>query len=423
MPESVKPSRPPRVPRPHPVERAVSARIAALAAGEVDEAEFWRAAAAEGTPLVEPDPDADGHSVVTFLWRGSPATRTVLALPNKVADPSDPAVNRMERVPGTDVWHWSLRMRDDWRATYSLCVDEGEGPAEPGAPEHWRWLRGRHRVDPLNSRSLQRRWGAGPISYVELPQAPRGDDWRVRADVPCGAVSVHTVRGERLGNERRVWVYEPPGHTAPEEGLPVLVLFDGESWQPALGLATLLDNLIADGRIPPVAALLPEALDADTRWAELGCDDRFVGFLADELLPWAAELLPLTTDPARTVLAGQSLGGLTAAYAALRAPHRFGNALAQSGSFWWPTGEAESELVTNLVRESPRLPVRFWLSAGEQEWVLVPGSRRLRDALRERGYEDAVYREFNGGHDWLCWRTELADGIVGLLGRAVGRAE
>lgn len=419
MPESVTPKRPPRIPRPHPVERAVSPGIAALAAGEVDEAAFWRAVTSQGAPLVETDPDSDDHLVVTFLWHGSPATRAVLALPNKVADPADPGGNLMARVPGTDVWHWSLRMRRDWRATYSLCVDEGDGPAD-GTPAYWQWLRAQHRVDPLNSRSLQRRWGDEAISFVELPDAPRGTDWRVRADVPCGTVTVHTLRSEPLGNERRVWLYEPPGRTGGDtEQLPVLVLFDGESWQPALGLATLLDNLIADGRIPPLVALLPEALDVDTRWVELGCDDRFVAFLTDELLPWAAARLPLTSDPARTVLAGQSLGGLTAAYAALRAPHRFGNALSQSGSFWWPTGEQGAELITELVRESPRLPVRFWLSAGEQEWALLPGSRRLRDALRERGYEDgtaAVYREFNGGHDWLCWRTELADGLVGLLG-------
>lgn len=35
--------------------------------------------------------------------------------------------------------------------------------------------------------------------------------------------------------------------------------------------------------------------------------------------------------------------------------------------------------------------------------------------LTAAGYDDAVYREFNGGHDYLCRRTELADGLVGLL--------
>ena len=49
--------------------------------------------------------------------------------------------------------------------------------------------------------------------------------------------------------------------------------------------------------------------------------------------------------------------------------------------------------------------------------MALPAARRLRDTLAAAGYEDAVYREFNGGHDYLCWRTELADGLVGLLSR------
>ena len=221
-----------------------------------------------------------------------------------------------------------------------------------------------------------------------------------------------------LGAQRRVWLYEPaPTATATARNpgkLPVLVLLDGEHWQPQLGIAHLLDNLIADGRIPPLAVVLPDSVDAGTRWSELACRPEFVSFLAEELLPWTAERLPITDDPACTVVAGQSLGGLTAAYAAFSAPHRFGNVLAQSGSFWWPEGP-DAEWLTGRLAEAPRLPVRFWLSFGEQEWVALPAARRLRETLAAAGYDDAVYREFNGGHDYLCWRTELADGLVGLL--------
>jgi enterochelin esterase-like enzyme len=60
--------------------------------------------------------------------------------------------------------------------------------------------------------------------------------------------------------------------------------------------------------------------------------------------------------------------------------------------------------------------VRFRLSFGEQEWVALPAARRLRDTLAA-GYRDSSYREFNGGHDHLCRRTELADDLVALLGR------
>ena len=74
-------------------------------------------------------------------------------------------------------------------------------------------------------------------------------------------------------------MYEPPGGG---DDLPVLVLMDGEMWQPGLDVAALLDNLIADGRIPPLVALLPESVDSESRWAELACNERFVGFLERE---------------------------------------------------------------------------------------------------------------------------------------------
>jgi enterochelin esterase family protein len=394
------------------VERVVSGWVVRAVA----EGDFWGAVRqAGGAPVVEPDPAGDpAYRVVTFLWRGNEATRAVLVLPNKVVDPRDLDRNLMERVPGTDIWHWSVRMRADWRATYGLCVDEGGGP-EPGAEGYWAWLRGRQLGDPLNSRTLSRRWGGDPVSYVELSQAPAGAEWRRREGVARGTVSTHSVRSELLGNERQVHVYEPPGGG---RDLPVLVLMDGEMWQPGLDVAVLLDNLIADGRIPPLVALLPESLGPDVRWAELACNEVYVGFLERELLPWAGEWLPLSQDPARTVVAGQSLGGLTAAYAAVCAPDRFGLVLAQSGSFWWPDGPdlESSEWLTGRIAAAERLPVRFWLSVGEQEWVALPAARRLRDTLVRKGYGDAAYREYNGGHDYLCWRTELADGLVELLG-------
>ncbi|MFK8850679.1 enterochelin esterase [Streptomyces sp. Ac-502] len=384
-------------------------------AAELSGAEFWRAVEREGTPLTGPDPyGAADHALVTFLWRGSPATRAALVTPNKLADPRDPAGNLMERVPGTDVWHWSVRMRRDWHATYTLCVDEGDGPADDDAA-YWTWLRTQRRVDPFNPLSLASRWGGAPASCVVLSGAPDSTEWRERPGIPRGTVSVHTVRSALLGNERRVWRYVAAGGTAAGAELPVLVLLDGEMWQPGLDVATALDNLVADGRIPPLVALLPESLGADTRWAEMTCDPRFTGFLTDELLPWAAADLPLTADPARTVVAGQSLGGLTAAYAAVSAPDRFGCVLAQSGSFWWPNGPG-AQWLTGRIAESARLPVRFRLSAGEQEWVALPANRRLRDTLAAKGYTDAVYREFNGGHDYLCWRSELVEGLCDLLG-------
>ncbi|MFE1767049.1 enterochelin esterase domain-containing protein [Streptomyces angustmyceticus] len=443
MPASVPPEdtprHPPRLARPHPVPRLAEPGWTPPAPGNTEE--FWAEVRRRGTPLVLPDPGGSAdHVAVTFLWRGGPGTHAVQVLPNKLGDPRAPEGNLMEHAPGTDVWHWTVRLRRDWRGTYDLFVDEGGGPA-PDGPGYWQWLRTRRRADPFNSRTLPRRWGGESVSYAALDGAPDAADWTPRQGVARGTVDEHRVASAHLGGQRRVWLYRPAGAPAtpvapadpataagpattttgteanPEatpEKLPVLVLLDGEHWQPRLGIAHLLDNLIADGRIPPLAVVAPESVDPDTRWSELTCRPEYVAFLEQELLPWAAGRLPLTDDPARTVIAGQSLGGLTAAYAAYAAPHRFGNVLAQSGSFWWPDGPG-AEWLTGRLAETPRLPVRFWLSFGEQEWVVLPAARRLRETLAAAGYDDAVHREFNGGHDYLCWRTELADGLVGLL--------
>ncbi|WP_414504093.1 enterochelin esterase [Streptomyces sp. NEAU-L66] len=412
VPPQDAPNRPPRLARPEALPWLPEPGFALPSPDGAED--FWADVRRRGTPLVAPDPAGHAdHAAVTFLWRGDARTRAVQVLPNKLADPRNPQGNLMARAPGTDIWHWTVRLRHDWRGTYDLFVDEGDGPG-PDSPDYWRRLRTQGRADPYNARRLPRRWGGDPVSYAELPGAPDAVDWAPRPGVPRGTVSEHQVPSGHLGSDRRVWLYQPAGGARETAELPVLVLLDGEHWQPRLGVAHLLDNLIADGRIPPLAAVLPDSVDAGTRWAELSCRPEFVAFLTDELLPWVAGRLPVTGDPARTVIAGQSLGGLTAAYAAYSAPHRFGNALAQSGSFWWPDAP-EAEWLTGALAAAPRLPVRFWLSFGEQEWVALPAARRLRETLTAAGYDDAVYREFNGGHDYLCWRTELADGLVGLL--------
>ena len=405
--------RPPRLPRPYPVPR-LGAPAVELPSPAGEEA-FWERVRRTGTPLVGPDPYGDpGFAAVTFLWRGDASTRAVQVVPNKVSDPRAPGDNLMERASGTDVWHWTVRLRHDWQGTYDLLVDDGDDDRPvPGTAEYWAWLRARRRPDPGNPRRLPRRWGGEPLAYAGLPDAPDASDWTSRPGVARGTLSEHRVTSAALDTVRRVWLYEPPYGADPGD-LPVLVLLDGEHWGPGLGVADLLDNLIADGRIPPVAAVLPDSVDAATRWRELTCRAEYVRFLTDELLPWAAGRLPISADPARTVIAGQSLGGLTAAYAGLTASHRFGHVLAQSASVWWPTGP-DAEWFVDALAAAPRVPVRFRFAFGEQEWVALPAARRLRDVLPAAGYDDAVYHEFNGGHDYLCWRPELTEGLIAAL--------
>ncbi|WP_202637953.1 enterochelin esterase [Bailinhaonella thermotolerans] len=393
---------PPQVERPAPPEVAVSPRIAALGSP----AELWREAAGAGTPLIEEIPGDPAHRIVTFLWRDPDPAADVVLVVNKITDAGALDAARMEHVPGTDVWHRSYRLRADWHGTYRIAPRSpgGMGPAAermlarmtaagsrvPRADlERWCEAVERAAPDPLNRRPWP---GAG--SVAALPDAP-ARDWHGNRGTGRGRVTERRVWSARLGNERPVWTYEPE-----EEPAGVVLLFDGEAYAPLLRPA--LDDLIADGALPPLRFVMPSAVDLPTRVRELACDPGFADF--------AADLLPEGFPPGRVVVAGSSLGGLTAAYCALRDPARFGNAISLSGSFWWPNGP-EPEWLTGAVSALPPVPARFRLGLGAQEWALRDATFRMRDALAASGH-DVALREYNGGHDYYCWRACL----VALLG-------
>ncbi|WP_433528281.1 enterochelin esterase [Micromonospora sp. CA-263727] len=405
------PAVPPHTPRPYPLDVVQGDRVRALAAtlasgagpGAVEA--FWVEAARRGTPLVEPD--ADGY-VVTFLWR-DPVAAAVLLHANRLTDFRDLGQSLMRRLPGTDVWHLSYRMPATWRASYRIgpLTEPLAAPGSPAIPDRaaWRALRAAARTDPLNRMPLRERTGRPPLSVVTLPGAP-AQPWLARQrGVPRGTVTTHRVGGHV------VRTYLPPG--ARGRDLPVVVLLDGEVWAADGRLPSTMDNLAHAGRIPPAVVLMVDSGDVPTRTRVLGCDPGFAAFLADDLLGWAADRWPVTADAARTVLAGQSLGGLTAAYAALCAPHRFGAVLCQSPSLWFPGGPA-AEWLTGRYADAPARPLRWYLEVGTREWDLIGPVRRFRDVLNGRGYP-LTYAEYDGGHDIACWRGSLANGLTALL--------
>ncbi len=140
--------------------------------------------------------------------------------------------------------------------------------------------------------------------------------------------------------------------------------------------------------------------------------------------------LPSRMDPARTVIAAQSYGGLAAAHAALRHPEVFGCVLSQSGSFWYnpsvgsghaATFDTETGWLTRRYASAPTQHLRFYVEVGlfEQGAVhnIVLENRRFRDVLEAKGYA-VTYSEYLGGHDYCCWRGSFADGLIALLGRS-----
>ncbi|MFJ7191954.1 enterochelin esterase [Streptomyces bacillaris] len=444
---------------PRPVTGPRIARLARQLQGARDAAArdalteaFWAEAARTGTPLVEELDDAPGHRAVTFLWRGHRATRRVLLLARGITDRDRLADSLLHHLPGTDVWYLGHRLRADHRGSYRMVADISAGavPADPVLLQRRLLaLRAHAGADPLNRDRIPARWRDAEDSVFALPAAPP-QPWTgslpsggPRGDIPRGTVERHTLAAGALGAERDVWVYLPPDavpyRPAREPGewdghrLPLLVLCDGDMWFGRLGLRDTVDALIADGVLPPLAVLAPDAVGTATRRLELGGRESYVSFLADEVVPWASARWPLTGRAERTVVAGQGLGGMTALYAGLTRPERFGAVVAQSPSLWWRPGLEPGAVAPDAVgtpwlatlaaglrdglpsgRDGVRGAVVHF-DVGLHEGALAEHTEALRAVLRARGHR-VTRNVHNGGHDYACWRGFLADALVKLVG-------
>ena len=106
------------------------------------------------------------------------------------------------------------------------------------------------------------------------------------------------------------------------------------------------------------------------RYRELPCNPDFWLAVQEELLPLVKKRAPFSDRADRTVVAGQSFGGLSSLYAALHWPQRFGCVLSQSGSYWWPHrgGQQDGLLIEQLKTGeiSPR-GLRILHEAGRNE--------------------------------------------------------
>ncbi|GCE07439.1 hypothetical protein KDAU_47680 [Dictyobacter aurantiacus] len=385
---------------------------------------FWRELEERQAPLVEPIPDHPTERLVTFVWRGMPQTRNVVLFARYAAD-DDIEKHLLKRLGESDLWYKTYRLRSDLRSVYQFSPNDSLVPFKDVTDYRAR-IRG-FQADPLNARRFEfPKDEEDPddflqvLSLLELPDAPAQPWITPHGDVPAGKVEMQRLKSSILENERRVWIYTPPGYSAESvEPYGLLVCFDGIAYIDVVPTPTIIENLLHAGKIPPLVVVVPDSLNQQTRNRELPCYQPHVDFLTRELLPWVRERYHVTSDPARTIVAGASYGGLAAAYAAMQAPEVFGNVLSQSGSYWWGKAHPEDHTPEWLVQQfdqRERLPLRFYLEVGlfEPYEAMVLSNRHLRSVLQDKGY-DLCYREFAGGHDYACWRGSLADGLQFLL--------
>ncbi|MBK8021694.1 MAG: esterase family protein [Chloroflexi bacterium] len=339
----------------------------------------------EGTPLV------DGEQA-TFVWEGSDPPLLVGDFTNWTEKP----IQLQEEESG--VWTTSVILPREAYVEYAFLYRFREDDEDTDIDERI--------VDPFNLRMQYNGMNAMNNTFTMPDYAP-SPLTRRGAGVKRGKISQHQIANDMLGGRHRLLsLYHPPV----EEPVPLVVVWDGPDYLNRANLNIIVDNLIAQGRIRPIAlAMIQNAHEG--RFTEYVQNEATVGFAMYELLPYARKHLQLVDEkehPGCHGVLGASMGGLMALYTGLRAPHVFGHVVSQSGAFHIAPND-DPMLIDELVRLLPRPPLRIWQDVGQIEWLL-DGNRRMHAQLTERGY-DVTYLEYSGGHNFPMWAQVVGQAL------------
>jgi len=346
----------------------------------MDTATLEARARQEGSPVIDGD-------TATFVWRG----RKPVSVAGDFQDWHGEPLPLEHVSPG--LWTRTLTLPRDAYVEYTLLD-----------------ARGRRVKDPLNHRLTPNGLGAFNHSFSMPGHSPTPLARRHRDKLPRGRVTRHKVETSELavGTTREVFLYEPPV-TGP---YPLMVVLDGTDYMRRASLPTIMDNLIREQRIRPIA-LAMVANGGPARTVEYACSDATLALVLYKVLPLAKEKLKLIDErrsPGTHGILGSSLGGVMALYVGLRAPHIFGHVLSQSGAFAIP--DWPDFVVFDLARAARSRRLSVWMDCGSFE-RLIPGNERMLPILEEAGHR-TLYQQYSGGHNYPAWRDSVWRGLEWL---------
>ncbi len=243
-----------------------------------------------------------------------------------------------------------------------------------------------------------------------------------------------------------IWL--PPGYQTTARRYPVIYMHDGDNlfdivtsyageWQVDETLTTLaIEGISAIVVGIPNASgyraieYSPYPFRDVERQIVTGHGHAYIEWLVTIVKPIIDTSLLTLSDPAHTIIAGSSMGGLISLYGMMHFPHVFGACGAFSPAYWF----GDNALV-RTIRARAGGAGRVYLDVGTCEgdtltkWQIlhdgldaayVSGVRDLRDALIRGGYrpdETLLYVEEEGGqHHEEAWRRRLPRALRFLLG-------
>lgn len=308
-----------------------------------------------------------------------------------------PPVPAFELQPDSELWTLTLALPAEARIEYRLRVTTADGT--------------RDLIDRLNPEVARNPFGTNSI--VAGPGYVRPEWSRRRPDVLSGALDPLDMENTVFGDDRTAFLYTPSSGI--DADTPLLVAHDGSEYFEYAELGVVIDNLIADGVIPPLAVALTNPRE---RFVEYTGHALHAKHVVEDLLPRVAR----EVETGRTIIMGASLGAVASLHAAWAFPGVFDAAILHSGSFALGLGGRfrRGSVFKPVIRflgqfhdDQRPLPPRIYLSIGRFEGMLAE-NLQLADQLRDRGSDIAVEVTADG-HDWGNWRNRMRAALHHVL--------
>ncbi len=331
-------------------------------------------------PIVEND------SVVYLLYQGEAEKVLVASDANAWSNTRSP----LTRLASTNLWYREETFEADARIDYKFIIGE-------------QWI-----LDPKNP--LTAPSGYGPNSELRMPAYEPPEEILMSNSVAHGEMRIRSFHSSILNNTRQASIYLPAGYHQSGERYPLVLFHDGLDYLNLGNAANVLDNLIADRRIPPVIAVFLPAVNRTEEYAgsQIGL---YSDFVVNTVLASIDNEFRTRTDSGSRAVIGASNGGHLALYQGMLYPGTLGHVGAQSTNV--------TPLLIQGYTAASSTSGTIYLDVGTYDIeLIITRVNSFRPILQNGGY-DFTYREFHEGHSWGSWRARIDDMLEYFFGNLV----
>ncbi len=311
-------------------------------------------------------------AAVTFLL-ANPTAKTVLYV-GDLTSWDHPA--KMEKKGGN--WTYKAGLPPDARVEYKFVVD-GNWTLDPNA----------QKCD--NGLGSQNSYWQGP---------------KYKFEIPDGDPQSPMMRSETVIEGYKTVLFQPADRSLKD--LPILAYADGNTYESIGKVQNVVENLAEQGKIRHVVLLLVAPKDREQDYWHDSKPAEAV--LINEILPWAREHAPASSNAADLFVGGSSLGGVFALRLAEDYPDKVAGGIhSQSGAFWVEPADLDLTVLDRMTKG-----IRLFLDYGTYERELTKSNQDALKALRQEGVtaSSLVTPE---GHTWTAWRHRMVAGLEYLL--------